>query len=92
MELLEPDMVEECLCADVDLENVDEDLQIAQDMIKVCAENGGVGLAGPQVGVYKRIFVWMVSDTQFQVILNPKYYPDGKKKIHTVEGCLTYPG
>ncbi len=90
MELVEADMIEECICEDVDLKDAEQELAIAQDMIKLCAEKGGVGISAPQVGIYKRMFVWMISDTQFQVVFNPRFFPDGKK-IKTIEGCLSYP-
>lgn len=91
MELVEADMIEECICEDISIENFEQELQMAQEMIKFSVSKGGIGLSAPQVGVYKKMFVWMVNEREFQVVFNPIYFKDGSKKIRTIEGCLSYP-
>ncbi len=62
-----------------------------EEMIQICLEKGGLGLAAPQIGILKRMFVWMNTDSSFQIVFNPTFYQDGKK-TNVVEGCLSFPG
>lgn len=58
-------------------------------MIKTMMENNGIGLAGPQVGVLKRIFVMGNQDKLFACI-NPEILKtDGE--VMDLEGCLSFP-
>ena len=55
--------------------------------------SGGVGLAGPQVGVLKRVVVMDVSEdrNEFIELINPEItYEEGEQT--GVEGCLSIPG
>lgn len=83
-------VVEACTCSDVVLEEFQDIKKLGEEMIKMCAEKGGLGLAAPQVGVMKKMFVWMNGQNSFQIVLNPQFFPD-KKTTNVVEGCLTYP-
>lgn len=81
---------------DIETESITDEfagemIKVGEEMISLCVENGGIGLAGPQVGINKKIFVWMNTDETFQIVFNPTYYPDGKK-THVVESCLSFPG
>ena len=65
--------------------------ELAQDMIDTMHKWDGVGLAGPQVGVLKRIIVIDLYEegTQF-VLINPVIV--SQKGIQEVdEGCLSFP-
>ena len=42
-------------------------------MIVIMQEHDGIGLAAPQVGVSKRLFVVGHKDTGFVVCINPSY-------------------
>lgn len=90
LELAEPSVVENCECEDVLIEEIEEIKKLAQGMIRLCVDKGGLGLAAPQVGVMKKMFVWMNGSNSFQLVINPAFFPD-KKITNTVEGCLTYP-
>ena len=50
----------------------------------------GIGLAAPQVGVAKRIFVMRLHDNSTIVAVNPEVEPYGTKVSHW-EGCLSLP-
>lgn len=67
--------------------------ELAQDMIETMYEADGVGLAAPQVGVLKRMFVIDVSaegDSPI-VFINPEILAtDGEQTGY--EGCLSVPG
>jgi len=88
--LSDPKDIEGVECEDVLLEEFDEIKKLGEAMIAYCAENGGLGLAAPQVGVLKNMFVWMNGENSFQIVLNPKMFPD-KKTTNVVESCLSYP-
>ena len=88
--LADSSVVENCVCEDVVIEEFEEIKKLGEAMIKLCAEKGGLGLAAPQVGVMKNMFIWVNGSNSFQIVLNPQFFPD-RKTTHTVEGCLTYP-
>ena len=73
--------------------------ELAQDMIDTMMEADGVGLAAPQVGVMKRLFVAMPhvdsDDEEMQdkvyVMINPEIIStEGTQE--SGEGCLSVPG
>jgi peptide deformylase len=62
-------------------------------MIRACVSDDGVGLAAPQIGVFKRLFVMKVAEDSFRVCVNPSYAPaPGATRESGVEGCLSVPG
>jgi peptide deformylase len=64
--------------------------KLAEDMIATMYDAPGVGLAAPQVGVEKRIFVYDVGDGPFTIV-NPEIVDrDGEWAYE--EGCLSVPG
>lgn len=69
----------------------DDDLaRLVDDMLETMYEAPGVGLAAPQIGVSKRIFVADVGEGPF-VMVNPEIVEtSGKWKFE--EGCLSVPG
>ncbi len=75
-----------------EIEVIDERIkELAQDMIDTMHKWDGVGLAGPQVGVLKRIIVIDLyePDTQF-VLINPVMIKEkGTQEVD--EGCLSFP-
>lgn len=73
------------------IENIDGKLvSLAEDMFHVMYEAPGIGLAGPQIGVQKQIFVWDLDDDP-QVILNPTIVESSGEWVYD-EGCLSIPG
>ena len=73
------------------IERFDEDLaRLTDDMLETMYEAPGVGLAAPQIGVSKRVFVADIGDGPF-VMVNPEIVErSGKWKFE--EGCLSVPG
>lgn len=69
----------------------DDDLKrLTDDMLETMYEAPGVGLAAPQIGVSKRVFVADIGEGPF-VMINPTIVAtDGKWKFE--EGCLSVPG
>jgi peptide deformylase len=52
--------------------------------------DSGIGLAAPQVGVQRQIFVWDMGEKPL-VILNPKIIESDGEWVYS-EGCLSIPG
>lgn len=66
---------------------------LLDDMKETMYHSGGVGLAGPQVGVLKRVVVMDVSEdrNEFIELINPVItYEEGEQTGN--EGCLSLPG
>jgi peptide deformylase len=55
-------------------------------------EGRGVGLAGPQVGLLKRIFVVHVEGNIPRVFINPSIIETSPETVKYEEGCLSLPG
>ena len=83
--------VEGVECDEITEEEAAEYIPIAQAMIEFTINNGGMGLSAPQVGINKRLIVWMGKDNTFHIGFNPTFFKKEKKFINTVEGCLSYP-
>jgi peptide deformylase len=93
LELVEPKSVEKVECLEVTETEAPVLIKLGELMIQKCTEWGGIGLAAPQIGVNKRMFVWQVGEDEngrnFQIVFNPKYFKDGKE-VRMLEGCLSY--
>lgn len=64
--------------------------ELAEDMIDTMYEANGCGLAGPQVGILKRIVVIDVGEGPM-VLINPEILESSGEQTGD-EGCLSYPG
>jgi peptide deformylase len=64
--------------------------KLAEDMVQTMYEAPGLGLAAPQVGVQKRLFVYDVGDGP-QAIINPEIR-ESRGEWEYDEGCLSIPG
>lgn len=65
--------------------------RLVADMLDTMREAPGVGLAGPQVGVMDRIFVWEVED-EYGAVINPDIVEASQEMQTDEEGCLSIPG
>ena len=61
------------------------------DMIEAMYQDGGVGLAAPQIGVLKRIIVLDIGEGP-EYFINPEITSTGGEKVTMEEGCLSLPG
>ena len=70
--------------------SIDDDLRkLLDDMVETMREAPGVGLAGPQVGVSRRILVMEVDGVVYKVV-NPRIVAsEGRERCS--EGCLSVP-
>jgi peptide deformylase len=74
-----------------EVQEVDSALvRLAEDMVETMYAAPGVGLAAPQVGVQKRLFVYDVGEGP-QVIVNPRIEESDGEWVFE-EGCLSVPG
>ena len=64
----------------------------AEGMIEALHAEKGVGLAGPQVGLMKRIFVVHVEGDVPRVFINPSIIATSQETVKYEEGCLSVPG
>lgn len=64
--------------------------KLAEDMLETMRAYEGVGLAGPQVGIDKRIFVWCEPEGEPSCIVNP-VLSDFEGREEREEGCLSMP-
>ena len=84
----EGDPVLRMVCKPV--EKFDEKLwQLLDDMKETLAKAQGVGLAAPQVGILKRVFIMDVGDGVVECINPVIKKTSGKQRV--MEGCLSCP-
>jgi peptide deformylase len=72
-----------------DFEKDGDPTELVKAMTKVMFENNGIGLAAPQVGIMKRLFIMGNSDKLF-VCINPTLISGGET-YRDLEGCLSFP-
>lgn len=74
-----------------DVADVDSTLvRIVEGMVETMYAAEGVGLAAPQIGVQKRLFVWDLGDGP-RTIVNPRIVESDGEWAYD-EGCLSVPG
>lgn len=64
--------------------------ELLDDMKETLIKENGAGLAAPQVGVLRRIFIVMVDDEYYECI-NPQIIKSSGKQVGE-EGCLSVKG
>jgi len=65
---------------------------LSNAMIETMHEGNGIGLAGPQVGEMKRMFVCHVQGDVPRVFINPEIIQTSQEMVTMEEGCLSIPG
>ena len=74
-----------------DIDQIDDYIiNLSKKMISIMYEAPGVGLAAPQIGINKNIFVFDAGEGPF-VAINPKMEKK-EGEIIFMEGCLSLPG
>lgn len=66
--------------------------QIVIDMFATMAVNKGIGLAAPQVGIFKKIITIRIEDTVPLILINPQVVEKSTETFQWEEGCLSVPG
>ena len=65
---------------------------LMEAMVVTMREGNGIGLAGPQVSVEKRLFVCQVPDREPMFFINPELIGTSEEVFPYEEGCLSIPG
>jgi peptide deformylase len=65
--------------------------KMLDDMVDTLKDSGGVGLAGPQVGILRRIVVIEREDGSILELVNPEIIATEGEQVG-LEGCLSLPG
>jgi peptide deformylase len=65
-------------------------VRLVDDMLETMYEAPGIGLAAPQVGVQKRLFVWDLGEGP-RAMVNPEIVESDGEWLFE-EGCLSVPG
>lgn len=74
---------------------------LLKDMHDTMIKEQGVGIAAPQIGVYKRVIMFGFKENKrypkeeavpFTILINPSYEPLSDEKEEEWEGCLSVPG
>jgi peptide deformylase len=64
---------------------------LVKDLVQTLLEEGGAGLAAPQIGVGLRVFAFDVDDTVGHLVNPVLHFPDEEEQ-EGPEGCLSIPG
>lgn len=74
-----------------DIKEFDDEIrELIPRMYEIMVEARGLGLAGPQIGIPKRIFVYDVGEGR-HALINPEMV-SGSGEEWGIEGCLSIPG
>ena len=66
-------------------------MKLSTDMHKFMLEENGIGLAAPQVGISRRVFVMQIEDFT-RTYFNPEIINSSEEIISYDERCLSFPG
>ena len=66
--------------------------EVLQGMFDALKKGKGIGLAGPQVGLMRQIFVTNVDGDVPRVFINPSIIETSQETVKYEEGCLSVPG
>lgn len=77
-------------------ETSQETKDLVSDMIDTLRKAQGLGLAAPQIGESKRVFIVDLSaidiNGSLMVFINPEILATGEEGVEMEEGCLSFPG
>ena len=82
-----------------DIDKEDNFFQLTKNMTLTLNKTGGIGMAGPQVGVLKNIFIINTKPLKEdcielveKIFYNPVILQSGNENVYYIEGCLSIPG
>ena len=64
---------------------------MSQDMIEFMRAENGIGLAAPQIGISRRVFVMEIGNQKW-VCFNPEIIRHSQNVVDFNEGCLSFKG
>jgi peptide deformylase len=74
----------------VDISNTGFINDLAKDLFSTMTKNNGIGLAAPQCGIPRQMFV-MDTEGQRRVVVNPQILTASQDYCIMTEGCLSFP-
>jgi len=75
------------------IDKIDEEIKnAAKQMLEIIKQDKGVGVAGPQIGLMKRIFVVHIEGDEERIFINPSILETSQETAKYEEGCLSVPG
>src|SRR5690606_14068619 len=75
-----------------DVDTFDKELRVlVKDLLDTMRDQGGAGLAAPQIGVGRRVFTFDVDDVVGHIVNPVLEFPDEEEQDGP-EGCLSLPG
>lgn len=79
-------------CSEFSKGKVDYINNLIHSMVKLMIENNGCGIAAPQVGVNKRLFIAVLDNERIEVFMHPVILSHSEDTEIATEGCLSVPG
>jgi len=76
-------------CEPWNFETDGDPTELVKYMVKLMIESNGIGLAAPQCGIMKRLFI-MGNEQKLIACINPVIL-SGTGEIMDIEGCLSFP-
>ena len=72
---------------------IDENIEnLVNKMTEILEKKSGVGLAAPQIGESKRVFITKIPGDVLRVFINPDIIQTSQELESCEEGCLSIPG
>lgn len=91
MTIIDSNLIEGCKCKEVSgTDIINHSMSTVKDMITLMKEKRGIGLAAPQVGIFRKFFV-MKHGNDYIACFNPKIIFKSPQKSAMKESCLSYP-
>ena len=93
-----PNELLETVCEEWDIENPPiEPVELKKKMFEAMAKNGGIGIAGPQLGLPYRVFALLNQSTnnineRQMIAINPEIIEEDPVEVGMYESCLSVPG
>lgn len=78
-------------CLPITKEKADYMNNLINSMIRLMIDSNGCGIAAPQVGVNKRLFVVVLDNERIGLFVNPTILEHSEETEIDTEGCLSVP-
>jgi len=69
------------------LDNMKEIMNQVNKMLKLMIQGEGVGIAAPQVGIHKRMFLAVLDGKRVELFINPLILEQSEEMEDDTEGC-----
>lgn len=93
--VLDPDPILKQVAVDWNFDSDTDAEAVEKEMITIMRSFGGIGLAGNQVGLLKRVFTIQLKNhpeiPEPFAMFNPRVVTESTEKQTTEEGCLSFP-